>query len=59
MADAIVLVDNAAQPMQAGPCAVLQSLVISGHESKLLLAFTHFDEVKGITSREVLRKRIM
>ncbi len=47
MADAIVLVDNAAQPMQAGPCAVLQSLVISGHESKLLLAFTHFDEVKG------------
>ncbi len=47
MADAIVLVDNAAQPIQAGPCAVLQSLVISGHESKLLLAFTHFDEVKG------------
>lgn len=47
MADAIVLTDNAAQPMQAGPCAVLQSLVISGHESKLLLAFTHFDEVKG------------
>lgn len=47
IADAIVLVDNAAQPMQAGPCAVLESLVISGHESKLILAFTHFDEVKG------------
>jgi hypothetical protein len=47
MSDAIVLVDNAAQPMQAGPCAVLQSLVTSGHESKLVLAFTHFDEVKG------------
>jgi hypothetical protein len=47
IADAIILVDNAAQPMQAGPCAVLQSLVISGHESKLILAFTHFDEVKG------------
>lgn len=47
IADAIVLVDNAAQPMQAGPCAVLESMVISGHESKLILAFTHFDEVKG------------
>ena len=47
IADAIVLVDNAAQPLQAGPCAVLQSLVISGHESKLIMAFTHFDEVKG------------
>jgi hypothetical protein len=47
MADAIVLVDNAAQPMQAAPCAVLRSVVSSGHESKLILAFTHFDEVKG------------
>jgi len=47
LADAIMLVDNAAQPMQAAPCAVLQSLVSSGHESKLVLAFTHFDEVKG------------
>jgi hypothetical protein len=47
LADAIILVDNAAQPMQAAPCAVLRSVVSSGHESKLLLAFTHFDEVKG------------
>ncbi len=47
LSDAIVLVDNAAQPMQAAPYAVLQSLVASGHESKLVLAFTHFDEVKG------------
>lgn len=47
LADAILLVDNAAQPMQAGPCAVLRSLAASGHESKLILCFTHFDEVKG------------
>jgi hypothetical protein len=47
LADAIMLVDNAAQPMQAAPCAVLHALVASGHESKLVLAFTHFDEVKG------------
>jgi len=47
LVDAIVLVDNAAQPMQAAPCTVLRSVVSSGHESKLILAFTHFDEVKG------------
>lgn len=47
IADAIVLVDNAAQPMQAASCAVLRSLVASGHEDKLIVAFTHFDDVKG------------
>jgi GTPase SAR1 family protein len=47
MSDAIILVDNAAQPMQAAPMSVLRTLVASGHESKLILAFTHFDEVKG------------
>jgi GTPase Era involved in 16S rRNA processing len=47
LVDAIVLVDNAAQPMQAAPCAVLQAVVASGHESKLIIAFTHFDEVKA------------
>lgn len=47
IADVIVLVDNAAQPMQAAPVSVLRTLVTSGHESKLVIAFTHFDEVKG------------
>lgn len=47
LSDAILLVDNAAQPMQAAPCAVLRSLTASGHESKLIICFTHFDEVKG------------
>jgi hypothetical protein len=47
IADAILLVDNAAQPMQAAPVAVLSTVVASGHESKLLIGFTHFDEVKG------------
>ncbi len=45
--DVILLVDNAAQPMQAPPLAVLRSLVSSGHESKLIIGFTHFDELKG------------
>lgn len=47
IADVIILVDNAAQPMQAAPVSVLRTLLTSGHESKLLIAFTHFDEVRG------------
>lgn len=45
--DAIVLVDNAAQPMQAGSAAVLSTLVSSGHESKLIICFTHFDDLRN------------
>lgn len=45
--DAIVLVDNAAQPMLAAPTSALRSLVASGHEGKLIVSFTHFDEVIG------------
>lgn len=47
LCDAIMLVDNAAQPMQAATYSAIESLVASGHESKLILCFTHFDEVKG------------
>jgi energy-coupling factor transporter ATP-binding protein EcfA2 len=45
--DAVLLVDNATQPMQAAPVAAMRELVSSGNGSKLILAFTHFDEVKG------------
>lgn len=45
--DAIVLVDNAVQPMQAAPVAAMKEMVTSGSAGKLLLVFTHFDEVKG------------
>lgn len=45
--DAVVLVDNAAQPMQAAPVAAMKQLVSMGNAAKLLVAFTHFDEVKG------------
>ena len=45
--DAIVLVDNAEQPMQAAPQALLRTLASSGQERKLIVAFTHMDEVKG------------
>ncbi len=45
--DAIFLVDNATQPMVAGAQAVLRSVAASGHESKLVVIFTHFDQVRG------------
>lgn len=46
-ADAVLLVDNALQPMQAAPVSVMRELVSSGNASKLLIAFTHFDSVTG------------
>ena len=46
-ADAVVLVDHATQPMQAAPVAAMRELVSSGNAAKLILAFTHFDEVAG------------
>lgn len=45
--DAIVLVDNATQPMLAAPVAAMKDMITSGCASKLILVFTHFDEVKG------------
>jgi hypothetical protein len=45
--DLILLVDNAAQPMQAASQAVLMAVVSSGHVGKLVVCFTHFDEVRG------------
>jgi hypothetical protein len=61
LADAIVLVDNAAQPMQAAPCVVLKSVVTSGHESKLIVAFTHFDDVKAddLVGRQARQDKVL
>lgn len=46
-ADAILLVDSATQPMQAAPLAAMREVVATGNARKLIIAFTHFDEVKG------------
>lgn len=46
-ADTVILVDNATQPMQAAAVAAMRELVVTGNARKLLIAFTHFDEVKG------------
>jgi energy-coupling factor transporter ATP-binding protein EcfA2 len=45
--DVILLVDNSTQPMVAGALTVLRSVSASGHESKLVVVFTHFDRMKG------------
>jgi hypothetical protein len=46
-ADAVLLVDNATQPMQAAPVAAMKSIAVSGDAMKLHILFTHFDQVKG------------
>lgn len=46
-ADVVLLVDNAEQPMLAGPAAVLRGISASGHDSKLAVVFTHFDQMKA------------
>jgi hypothetical protein len=45
--DAILLVDNAAQPMQAATVAAMRSLASNGQTDKLIFCFTHFDNVVG------------
>lgn len=46
--DTIMLVDNAEQPVQAAAQAVLRAVAASGNYGKLAIAFTHFDQVKGL-----------
>lgn len=45
--DSVLLVDNAAQPMQAASVAALKGIAVSGNATKLHVIFTHFDQVKG------------
>ena len=54
--DFILLVDNAQQPMQAAPMKLIQTVGASGYSSKLAVAFTHFDQVKGDNLRSMSEK---
>lgn len=47
MVDAVILVDNAMQPMLSAPVAAMKEIVSSGNSAKLIFAFTHFDKVSG------------
>ena len=55
--DLILLVDNAAQPMQAAPLRLLQDAGTSGHGDKLAVAFTHVDQVEGDNLNRRVDKR--
>lgn len=55
--DAILLVDNAEQPIQAAAQAVLRAVAASGNYGKLAIAFTHFDQVKGLNLPGFAAKR--
>jgi hypothetical protein len=47
VSDAILLVDKPTPPMQAAPTSALRSIVSSGQQAKLVVAFTHFDQMRG------------
>ncbi|QDF41310.1 hypothetical protein FJN17_29085 [Bradyrhizobium symbiodeficiens] len=55
--DVILLVDNAQQPMQAASLSVIRAAATGGHQQKLAIAFTHFDQVKGINLPSFAEKR--
>lgn len=46
-ADAVALVDNAEQPIQAAPSTLLRAMARTGHGAKVHFCFTHFDAVSG------------
>ena len=45
--DTIIIVDNACQPMQAAPVAAMRQIAAAGHGNKLIVCFTHFEQVHG------------
>lgn len=47
ISDVIVLVDNSQQPMQASTIAALKHIINRGNLWKLVIAFTHFELLKG------------
>jgi len=47
LANAILLVDTSERAMDAGPKALMRSIVTNGHEKKLAIVFTHFDRMKS------------
>lgn len=56
-ADVVLLVDNAAQPMQAASIAAMKNVVTSGNASKLVVCFTHFDQVRGDNLHSAAERR--
>lgn len=59
-ADVILLADNATQPMLTAPQVALRTISAMGHDRKLAIAFTHFDQVRGdnLDSLEARREHV-
>ncbi|BET67219.1 hypothetical protein ASA1KI_21370 [Opitutales bacterium ASA1] len=57
LANVILLVDTAQAPMQAACQALLKSVTSSGHERKLAVVFTHFDQMRGPNFSSAADKR--
>lgn len=55
--DLILLVDSAKQPMQAAPLALLRAAASAGCADKVLVGFSHFDQVKGDNLHTLSQKR--
>ena len=55
--DMILLVDNAESPMQAAPIELLRAAGRGGHGSKIGVAFSHVDQVKGDNLRNLEQRR--
>ncbi|MGH9891198.1 MAG: hypothetical protein ACREA0_04285, partial [bacterium] len=55
--DAVLLVDDASQPMLGASLTALRALVTSGHADKLIFCFTHFDQVRGANLRTASDKQ--
>ncbi len=55
--DMILLVDNAESPMQASPIELLRAAGRGGHGSKIGVAFSHVDQVKGDNLRNMEQRR--
>lgn len=49
--DNIILVDNAAAPIMDTTRILLKTIIDSGYAGKLMLAFTHFDDMEGDNMR--------
>ena len=45
--DAIILVDDATQPLMENSKTALKDVIFSGHADKTLMCYTHIDEMKG------------
>ncbi len=55
--DAILLIDNATQPMLPASVSILRSVLASGYQRKLAIVLTHADQISGPNMPDFSAKR--